>query len=76
KAVYGHFIERPENLQGTAEGVIGINVRACIQWLWWRRDCVLGRRRDGAWMFDSRYRIPSCQDRGTIRPLLLLYGRG
>ena len=24
KAVYGHFIERPENLQGTAEGVIGI----------------------------------------------------
>jgi hypothetical protein len=23
KAVYGHFIERPENLQGAAEGVIG-----------------------------------------------------
>lgn len=30
-AVYVHFIERPENLQGTAEWAVGVNSLAVIQ---------------------------------------------
>jgi len=33
KAVYRHFIERPENLQGTAEEVIGIKTLGLVRWL-------------------------------------------
>jgi len=42
KAVYGHFIERPENLQGTAEGVIEIQTPGLARWIWCRDDCVFG----------------------------------
>ena len=46
-AVYGHFIERPENLQGTAEGVIGIQALGLVRWLWCGGGCALGGQGDG-----------------------------
>ena len=75
KAVYGHFIERPENLQGTAEGVIEIQTPGLARWIWCRGDCVLGGRGDGDGCATEGTEFSSDNVYGTIRARLFTYGK-
>ena len=76
KAVLIHFIERSENLQGTAEGVIGINALALVHWLWCRGDYVLGWRGDGDGCSTEGNEFPRDNVCGTIRSRPFPCGKG
>jgi hypothetical protein len=58
KAVYGHFIERLENLQAWLEGVASL-----VQWIWCRGDCAL----DGRGCSTVGTEFPCDNICGTIR---------
>ena len=75
-AVYGHFIERPENLQGTAEGVIGIQALGLVRWLWCRGGCALGGQGDGDGYSTEGTEFPRDNVCGTIRSRSFPYGKG